>query len=246
LLVYLDPLGYNVTQMEQAEKTSPLDQMIRREVIDRGIADPRVIAAMRATPRDLFFSADAADQRASAFAGRAMPIGHGQTISEPYIVALMSERLSVQPEHKVLEIGTGSGYQTAVLCKLAREVFSIERIKPLLDAAFERLMEQNIRNVHFRHADGTLGWPEQAPFDRIVITAGAPEVPKQLLLSQLADGGIAVLPHGPMERQMLSSFTRQGRKLIESEICPCRFVKLIGAEGWSVEGDAESDTETDE
>jgi protein-L-isoaspartate(D-aspartate) O-methyltransferase len=250
LLVYLDPLGYNEAQMEQAEKTSPLDQMIRREVVDRGISDPRVIAAMRATPRDLFFSASATEQRASAFAGRAMPIGHGQTISEPYIVALMSERLAVLPEHKVLEIGTGSGYQTAVLCRLGREVYSIERIKPLLDSAFERLMEQGIRNVHFRHGDGTLGWPERAPFDRIVIAAGAPEVPKQLLLSQLADGGIAVLPHGPMERQMLSSFTRHGRKLVEAEICPVRFVKLIGAEGWSAQADlqpeASADPEADE
>src|SRR5437763_11699930 len=122
--------GYNRHPMEQAQKTSSLDQMIRKEVIDRGISDARVIEAMRSTPREQFF---APDQRGRAFAGRALPIGHGQTISEPYIVALMTERLGVELHHKVLEIGTGSGYQTAVLCKLAHEVYSVERIKPLLD-----------------------------------------------------------------------------------------------------------------
>src|SRR3954468_7507026 len=221
-------------QMEQLAKTSPLDQMIQSEVIDRGISDTRVIAAMRAAPRDHFFPAE---QRNRAFAGRALPIGHGQTISEPYIVALMTERLMVEPGSRVLEIGTGSGYQTAVLCKVAKEVYSVERIKPLLDEAFERLMELAIRNVHFRHADGTLGWPEQAPFDRILIAAGAPEISRKLLLSQLIDGGIAVLPFGPQDQQMLVAIKRVGNRLIETEICPCRFVKLIGAEGWTKEDD---------
>ena len=147
----------------------------------------------------------------------------------------MSERLIVEPGNRVLEVGTGSGYQTAILCKLAHEVYTIERIKPLLDEAFERLMDLGIRNVHFRHADGTLGWPEQAPFDRIIITAGAPELPRNLLLSQFADGGIAVLPYGPQDQQTLVSIKRIGQRLIETEICPCRFVKLVGAEGWPQE-----------
>jgi len=218
--------------MEQLAKTTPLDQMIQSEVIERGITDARVIAAMRSVPRDQFFPTD---QRNRAFAGRALPIGHGQTISEPYIVALMTERLLAENNHRVLELGTGSGYQTAVLCKVAGEVFSLERVKPLLDQAFERLMDLNIRNVHFRHADGTLGWQEKAPFDRILITAGAPVLPRHLLLSQLVDGGIAVLPYGQMDRQMLVSVKRVGMRLVESEICPCRFVKLIGEEGWKQE-----------
>jgi protein-L-isoaspartate(D-aspartate) O-methyltransferase len=222
--------------MEQLAKTTPLDQMIQSEVVERGITNARVIAAMRSVPREQFF---AADQRNRAYAGRALPIGHGQTISEPYIVALMTDRLQVEPTHRVLELGTGSGYQTAVLCKVAAEVYSVERIKPLLDQAFERLMDLNIRNVHFRHADGTLGWQEKAPFDRIIITAGAPGMPRHLLLTQLVDGGIAVLPHGQMDRQMLVSVKRVGNRLVESEICPCRFVKLIGEEGWKQDNDSD-------
>src|SRR4051794_26882791 len=138
---------------QQLQEQTPLEQMVREQVVERGITDGRVIAAMRSVPRDRFFARgrDSSD----AFAGKAAPIGHGQTISEPFIVALMSERLDVQPGNRVLEIGTGSGYQTAVLCKLAAEVWSVERIKPLLDAAFERLLELGYRNVHFRHGDGT-------------------------------------------------------------------------------------------
>lgn len=226
---------YNAMQMEQLAKTTPLDQMIQSEVIGRGISNERVIAAMRAAPRDRFFTEQ---QRSRAFAGRALPIGHGQTISEPYIVALMTDRLMIEPSSRVLEIGTGSGYQTAILCKLAKEVYSVERIKPLLDEAFERLMELNIRNVHFRHADGTLGWPEQAPFDRILIAAGAPEIPRNLLLSQLIDGGVAVLPYGPQDQQTLVAIKRVGQRLIETDICPCRFVKLVGQEGWANEDDS--------
>lgn len=203
--------------------------MIRRQVIDRGISDPRVVAAMRAVPRDQFFPPD---DREDAYLGQAAPIGFGQTISEPYIVALMTQALQLEPSHMVLELGTGSGYHTAVLAQLAREVYSVERIKPLLDDAFHRLGEMNIRNVHFRCGDGTLGWADKAPFDRIMAAAGAPEIPRALLLAQLKDGGIAVLPHGPMERQMLVSITRHGEQLQITNLCPCRFVKLIGAEGW--------------
>jgi len=159
--------------VKQLTELSPLERMIQQQVIERGIRDERVIAAMRAVPREKFFRNEARDE---AYAGRAAPIGHGQTISEPYIVALMTHRLDVHPNHKVLELGTGSGYQTAVLARLAGQVYSIERIKPLLDAAFERVLDLGVRNAHFRHADGTLGWLEAAPFDRIIITAGAPEL----------------------------------------------------------------------
>jgi protein-L-isoaspartate(D-aspartate) O-methyltransferase len=175
--------------MNQVGEITPQEQMIRQQIIERGITDERVIAAIRAIPREKFFLADAKD---TAYADRAAPIGHDQTISQPYMVALMTARLQLSPEHKVLEIGTGSGYQTAILCKLAREVYSIERIKPLLDEAFERLLSLEVRNVHFRFGDGTKGWPEAAPFDRMLIAAGAPKIPETLLKTQLADGGIAV------------------------------------------------------
>lgn len=204
--------------------------MIQQQVIERGIRDERVIAAMRAVPREKFFRDDARDE---AYAGRAAPIGHGQTISEPYIVALMTHRLDVHPNHKVLELGTGTGYQTAVLGKLAGQVYSVERVKPLLDEAFERVMELGLRNTHFRHGDGTLGWSEQAPFDRIIITAAGPQVPRQLLLNQLKDGGVAILPAGPDDDQMLLEIRRDGNDLKSTDICPCRFVKLVGKEGWA-------------
>lgn len=203
--------------------------MIQQQVIDRGIRDPRVLDAMRGIPRERFFPGES---KSDAYADRTAPIGHGQTISTPHIVALMTSRLDVRPEHKVLELGTGSGYQTAVLAKLAGQVYSIERVKPLLDIAWERLMDLGLRNVHFRHGDGTLGWPEQAPFDRMLIAAGAPQLPRELLLSQLKDGGLAVLPFGPDDDQMLVEVRRAGDELNVTDICPCRFVKLIGKEGW--------------
>jgi protein-L-isoaspartate(D-aspartate) O-methyltransferase len=206
--------------------------MIQTQVIDRGIRDERVLAALRAVPRDQFFRNST---REEAFADRAAPIGFGQTISQPYIVALMTERLQVQPVDKVLEIGTGSGYQTAILGKLAGEVYTVERVKPLLDEGWERLMSLGIRNIHFRHGDGTLGWPGAAPFDRILIAAGAPELPTTLLLDQLKDGGLAVLPVGPEDEQMLVLVRRRGDRLDSTDISPCRFVKLIGQEGWKQE-----------
>ena len=211
---------------------SPLEVMIQTQVIDRGIRDERVIAALRGTPREKFFPRQTRDE---AYSDRAAPIGHGQTISQPYIVALMTHRLDVQPHHKVLEIGTGSGYQTAILGKLAGAVYTVERVKPLLDDAWERLMDLNIRNIHFRYADGTLGWPEAAPYDRIIIGAGAPQLPMHLLLGQLKDGGLAVLPVGPDDEQMLVQVRRRGQKLESTDVSPCRFVKLIGQEGWKVE-----------
>jgi protein-L-isoaspartate(D-aspartate) O-methyltransferase len=212
------------------QQLSPQERMIQQQVIDRGIRDERVLEALRAVPRDLFFPLDL---RHEAFRDGAAPIGHGQTISQPYIVALMTHRLDVHPHHRVLELGTGSGYQTAVLAKLAKDVYTIERVKPLLDDAWERLMALNVRNVHFRHGDGTLGWPQQAPFDRILIAAGAPVVPAALLQGQLKDGGLAVLPVGPQDQQMLIEVRKRGRRLDVTEVCPCRFVKLIGQEGWA-------------
>ncbi len=224
---------YNNGRMNEVEEASPMERMIRQQLMDRGITDQRVLLAIRSVPREKFFGGAApADE---AYADRAVPIGHGQTISQPYMVALMTERLALEPPHRVLEIGTGSGYQTAILAKLAGEVFSVERVKPLLDDAFARLMDMNIKNVHFRFGDGTLGWPEQAPFDRLLIAAGAPALPREMLLSQLKDGGIAVLPVGPAEEQMLILVTRRGDELETRDVIPCRFVKLIGREGWEAE-----------
>jgi protein-L-isoaspartate(D-aspartate) O-methyltransferase len=223
---------YNESNMSEVVESFRLEQMIRQQVIERGITDVRVLDALRAVPRDKFFAEDLADE---AYADRAAPIGHGQTISQPYMVALMTERLDAKGDHKVLEIGTGSGYQTAVLAQLCHKVYSIERVKPLLDEAFHRLSDLGIRNVHFRLGDGTLGWPDAAPFDRILIAAGAPVLPQQLLLEQLADGGLAVLPVGPEDEQMLVVVKRDGKKLHTTDVCPCRFVKLIGREGWEPE-----------
>ncbi len=204
--------------------------MIQQQVMERGITDQRILDALRNVPREKFFPNGSRDD---AFADRASPIGHGQTISQPYIVALMTHRLDLREEHRVLEIGTGSGYQTALLSRLAGEVYSIERVKPLLDEAWERLMEMGVKNVRFRYGDGTEGWPEAAPFDRILIAAGAPKLPRELLKQQLKDGGIAILPIGPQDRQMLVEVRRNGDKLETADICGCRFVKLIGKNGWS-------------
>ncbi len=219
-------------QQQQLADWSPLERMIQQQVVERGIRDERVLEALRGVPRDRFFSEEA---QSEAYADRAAPIGLGQSISQPYIVALMTHHLDVHPGHKVLELGTGSGYQTAILGRLAGEVYSIERLKPLLDGAFERVLSLGLRNVHFRHGDGTLGWPEQAPFDRILIAAGAPVLPKALLQAQLKEGGVAVLPVGPQDEQMLVEVRKHGSDLITTDVCPCRFVKLIGEEGWKKE-----------
>jgi protein-L-isoaspartate(D-aspartate) O-methyltransferase len=224
-----------MSELDQTE-TSSQEEMIQAQVVARGITDERVLNALRAVPRHKFFPNDL---REDAFADRAAPIGHGQTISQPYMVALMTARLEVQPDHRVLEIGTGSGYQTAVLAKLARDVYTIERVKPLLDEAWERLMELGVRNVRFHFGDGTVGWPKEndLPFDRILIAAGAPLLPKDLLMNQLADGGLAVLPVGPQNEQTLIAVRRQGDKLHQEQITPVRFVPLIGQEGWPDEKD---------
>lgn len=211
------------------EPAAEQEEMLRLQVIERGLTSPRLLDALRKVPRAAFFPPNFTD---NMYADRPHPIGHGQTISQPYMVALMTDRLELQPHHRVLEIGTGSGYHTAVLAQLSREVYSVERIKPLLDVAFERLMDLGLRHVHLRLGDGTLGWPEAAPFDRIVFAAGAPELPKHLLLSQLVDGGVAVLPAGPLHDQQLYQVRRTGPELHAQVVCPCRFVKLVGREGW--------------
>jgi len=203
----------------------PLERMIRQQIVERGLTDARLLEALRSVPREPFFPDEG---RADAHADRASPLGHGQTISQPYVVALMTDRLDVQPHHRVLEIGTGSGYQTAVLSRLAGEVFTVERIKPLLDAAFDRLAGLGVRNVRYRFGDGFQGWPEHAPYDRLLIAAAPPTLPRELLASSLVDGGVAVLPVGGGEGQELVRVVRQGDGLRSETLCAVRFVPMVG------------------
>jgi len=184
--------------MNKIRELSPLEWMIRTQVVDRGIDDAHVIEAMRRVPRDKFFKPGSADL---AYADQAAPIGHGQTISQPYIVALMTHRLDVRPNMRVLEIGTGSGYQAAVLAEIAGEVYSIELLEPLATRARRTLERLGYSRVHLRHGDGYRGWPEAAPFDAIVVTAAPPEVPKALL-EQLAEGGRLVVPVGRADQEL--------------------------------------------
>lgn len=207
-----------------------LEEMLRLQVIERGITDERVLNAMRAVPRERFFPPGTRD---NVYADRAHALGHGQTISQPYMVALMTARLNLEPHHRVLEIGTGSGYQTAVLARLAAEVCTVERIKPLLDGAFERLQSMGYRNVRYRHADGTHGWPVRdgeapARFDRLLIAAAAERLPTELIEAQLVEGGVAVLPVGPDDHQMLVRAVLEAGRLKTEDVCPCRFVPLVG------------------
>ncbi len=204
------------------------NQMVDRQLAARGIHDPRLLAAMRKVPRHLFCDPPGHPE---AYEDYPLPIGFGQTISQPYMVAAMTERLRLTGTERVLEIGTGSGYQTAILAELAAEVYSVERIPELVDRAGETLDGQGCGNVRIRVGDGTLGWPEQAPFDRILVTAGAPRVPPPLT-QQLAGGGILVIPVGGRFMQELTVVTRRGDKLDEDTAMGCTFVKLIGEEGW--------------
>ena len=170
-----------------------MDEMLRNQIIGRGVGSPIVLDAMRHVPREFFVPKS---MRGLAYSDQALPIGKGQTISQPYIVAMMTEALEIKPHHRVLEIGTGSGYQTAILAQLAERVFTIELLAELMQQAEIRLKTMGVSNVEFRVGDGTLGWEEEVPFDRIIIAAAAPNVPRSLLERQLIDGGIAVLPAG--------------------------------------------------
>lgn len=204
----------------------------RRELVaelrEKGIRDPRVLSAMEKVPRHLFVLPEYLPW---AYDDRPLPIGLGQTISQPYIVALSTEALELSGEEKVLEIGTGSGYQTAILAELAKEVFTVERLPELSWEARERLRKLGYRNVHFRIGDGTRGWPEEAPFSAILVTAAAPKVP-QSLLAQLSEGGRLVIPVGGRFHQDLWLVRKEGGRPVYEHLCPVSFVPLIGEEGW--------------
>ena len=204
------------------------EEMVSTQLIPRGIKDPRVLDAMRRVPRHLI--AGDSNMR-SSYDDRALPIGEGQTISQPYMVAIMTELLKLKGTEKVLEIGTGSGYQGAILAELAREVYSIERITVLADRAAETFRSLSYENIQVKTGDGTLGWPEKAPFERIIITAASPKIPDPLM-EQLAMHGILVIPIGSRFSQQLLRITKTERGLIEEYHTPCVFVPLIGEFGW--------------
>ncbi|RME69163.1 MAG: protein-L-isoaspartate(D-aspartate) O-methyltransferase [Nitrospirae bacterium] len=202
--------------------------MVETQIISRGITDQRVIDAMLRVPRHRFVPEE---ELPRAYEDMALPIGYGQTISQPYMVAIMTELLSLQGDEKVLEIGTGSGYQTAILAELSKEVHSVERIPELAERAKKTLDELGYKNVRIYLSNGTLGLPEEAPFDRILVTAGAPEVPTPLI-EQLKEGGILVCPVGTRYSQQLVRLkkTPQGPEITYHTMC--LFVPLIGEYGW--------------
>ena len=195
--------------------------MVEKQIVARGVHDPAVLAAMQTIPRHEFVPKAARDQ---AYQDHPVPIGYGQTVSQPYIVAVMSELAQINNTSNVLEIGTGSGYQTAVLAALAAEVYTIEIVPPLAKRAQATLKRLGVHNVHFRTGDGTLGWPECAPFDAIVVTAAPPRVPGALV-EQLTDGGRMVIPVGT-SHQELRIIHRQGDQIVDKSVFPVRFVPM--------------------
>lgn len=204
------------------DRESEREHMVRIQISARGVLDQNVIAAMRKVPRHLFIPQRYADE---AYADHPIPIGHDQTISQPYIVALMSELCGITRSDRVLEIGTGSGYQTAVLAELASEVFTIERLSSLSDSARERLEEMGYSNIHFRAGNGYLGWKEEAPFDVILLTAAPPELPKDLV-AQLTEGGRIVAPVGTVMQELIKGI-RCGDRLETESVIYVRFVPML-------------------
>lgn len=204
-------------------------KMVETQIAARGIRDPRVLQAMREIPRHLFLDEGMWEQ---AYQDHPLPIGEKQTISQPYIVALMTEAVGPGPQDRVLEIGTGSGYQTAILASLCDWVYSVERIRSLALKARRVLDQLRLYNVSIRIGDGTEGWEENAPYDAIVVTAGAPEVPRPLK-EQLAEGGRLVVPVGDRFSQTLYKIVRRGKEFHQEDLGGCRFVDLVGRYGWN-------------
>jgi len=204
------------------------NSMVDEQIVSRGVADTRVLAAMRKVPRHEFMPESLRQQ---AYGDHAMPIGEGQTISQPYIVALMIELLELKSSDRVLEIGTGSGYQVAILSELCEKVFTIERVKSLADKARAILDRLGYRNVAMKVYDGTYGWKEMSPFDAIIVTAAAPDVPSALI-EQLREGRRLVPPVGERFTQVLKKVIKKPSGLVTQDGIPCMFVPLIGAHRW--------------
>jgi protein-L-isoaspartate(D-aspartate) O-methyltransferase len=204
------------------------EKMVEEQVVARGIKNPRLLAAMRKIPRHLFVDPGLLQR---AYDDSSLPIGAKQTVSQPYMAARMTEALELSGEEKVLEIGTGSGYQAALLAELSFNVFSVEKIRALAVKARAVLDRLQYHNIAIQVGDGTIGWPEHAPFDAIMVTAGAPDLPRPLI-EQLAVGGRLVIPVGDDESQALVRVTRHPSKFEEEQLGDCRFVKLWGKFGW--------------
>lgn len=203
-------------------------RMVEEQIVSRDVKDERVLAAMRKVPRHEFLPEAI---RGMAYADNAIPLGEGQTISQPFMVALMSELLELTGAERVLEIGTGSGYQAAVLAELCEKVYTVERIKLLADRARATLDRLGYRSVAIKVYDGTYGWKEMAPFDAIMVTAGSPDVPAPLL-DQLKDGGRMVIPVGDRYGQTLLKIVKTPEGAVTQRSIPCVFVPLIGNHGW--------------
>ena len=225
---YFDRTQQGIPPMTDAAFQVAKQEMVRRQLQERDINDPRVLAAMAKIPRECFVPPACHDQ---AYADRALPIDCGQTISQPFMVALMTQTLELSGKELVLEIGTGSGYQTAILAELAREVISIERHAALTKQAGAVLASLGYNNVIVLTGDGTLGWPERAPYDRIMVTATAAVCPPPLF-AQLAEGGIMVIPLGGRDYQTLQAIRKEGGVPHAVNISGCRFVPLVGSAGW--------------
>lgn len=214
--------------MDEREFKRLRETMVSTQLIPRGIKDQRVIDAMLAVPRHLFVPHA---YRHRAYDDCALPTGEGQTISQPYMVAVMSELLLLNESARTLEVGTGSGYQSAVLSLLCREVYSIERMELLYDSARQRLMDLGYDNIVLRHGDGSIGWSEYAPFDRIIVTAGAPATPSPLI-EQLAEGGVMIIPVGSEYSQSLTRIKKDNDEIRKDFHTACVFVPLIGRHAW--------------
>jgi protein-L-isoaspartate(D-aspartate) O-methyltransferase len=215
-------------EREESRYGRERERMVDEQVAARGISDPRVLVAMRRVPRHRFVQEALRDR---AYGDHPLPIGEEQTISQPFIVGLMTALLELTGREKVLEIGTGSGYQTAVLAELVRRVCSIERLPRLAERARATLEALGHDNVWVRIGSGTLGWPDEAPFDRIIVTAGGPGVPPPLV-QQLAEGGRMVLPVGTPENQTLTIVEKVGAEVRKRTHSECKFVKLVGKYAW--------------
>ena len=212
----------------ESEFVKMRQEMVRTQIKARGVKDERILDAMRKVERHKLVPEDVGP---SAYEDHPLPIGYGQTISQPYIVAYMTEQLALTPTDRVLEIGTGTGYQTAVLAQLCKHVYSIERISELHSSATDRLTALNLMNVSLSVGDGSVGLAKEAPYNAILVTAGAPKTPSSLV-AQLADGGRLVAPVGGASEQTIVRVTRRGARTTETPMLACRFVKLVGREGW--------------
>ena len=214
----------DATPPSSADTVEQLEKMVEQQIEARGVSDPATLAAMRAVPRHEFLPLRL---REEAYGDYPLPIGHGQTISQPYIVAFMTEAIRPRPGEKILEIGAGSGYQAAILAQMGAEVYTIEIVEPLAEMARQTLERLGYKNAHVRHGDGYRGWPEHAPFDAIVVTCAPDKIPPDLV-AQLRDGGRMIIPVGGGMEQELVLLRKQGDKVEKQSVLPVRFVPMTG------------------